>query len=106
MQKFDPHGNYLGVIGADGGLTGDSHRFTEVPGLTFDAQGNLFVCDYWTNTIVIFDPALNKIGEIHDVPGAGSLNVPIGLTFDDEGYVYVADGMNNRVLKLEIPPIG
>ena len=103
VQKLDPHGNYLGAIGVDGELAGEPYRFTEAWGLAFDAQGNLFVCDYWTNTIIIFDPDLNKIGEIHDVPGAGPLNVPIGLTFDDAGYLYVVDGANNRVLKLETP---
>jgi outer membrane protein assembly factor BamB len=106
VQKFDPHGNYLGAVGADSGLDGTPYHFTEVWGLAFDAQGNLFVSDYWTNTVVVFDADFDKIGEILDVPGAGPFNVPIGLTFDDEGYLYVADGMNNRVLKLEIPPIG
>lgn len=102
IQKFDPDGRWLATLG--GSDTPDV-SFSEVFGIAFDAAGNLYAADYWTNSILIFSPDLVQIGVIEDVPGAGAFLNPTGLRFDAEGFLYVSDYGNGRLLKLELPPL-
>ena len=79
--------------------------FTEVWGLAFDAAGNLFVSDYWSNQILVFDSDHNWIGSILTAGEAGAFHTTVGLHIDADGFLYVADMDNHRILKLKLPPL-
>jgi uncharacterized protein (TIGR03437 family) len=79
-----------------------------VTGLTFDAQGNLYIADASNHVIRRVD----RQGIIHAVAGAGRagfsdgpaasalFNSPRGIALDTQGNLYVADFINNRIRKI------
>jgi sugar lactone lactonase YvrE len=72
-------------------------------GLAFDAAGNLWVSNYYNNTVVAFAPAqLTTSGSPAPsvtLSAAGqSLNQPAGLAFDALGNLWVANTLQNTVV--------
>jgi DNA-binding beta-propeller fold protein YncE len=62
-------------------------------GLAFDATGNLYVANYWTNSVEKFSPTGSALGVFASAP----LNGPEDLVFDPDGNLYVASFGTNSV---------
>jgi DNA-binding beta-propeller fold protein YncE len=65
---------------------------TALYGLAFDPSGNLYAADRYSNSIHMFSPTGDNLGDF-----AGGLADPIGLAFDGSGNLYVANYTGNTV---------
>ncbi len=86
---------------ADG--QGASAQFEVPRGLALDAQGNLYVADYWNSRIrkVTPDGVVTSITAVFpDNGGLALFAGPTGISIDYEGNLYVADHAGNAVYKL------
>lgn len=119
VMKFDPSGRFLQVLsrkpesvnplgegrgggrgrgGAPGqGVHGDS--FNRPTDIAFDAQGNMFISDAYTNARIV---KLDKTGRFVKTWGSkgaeqGQFNMPNSVAVDARGNVYVADLANRRI---------
>lgn len=107
-----------GVAGfsGDGGAATSANINTPY-GMTLDASGNMYICDY--NNFRI--RKVSATGTISTIAGTGNplysgdggmataadLNRPTGIAVDASGYIYIADNNNQRVRKLAActPPV-
>src|ERR1017187_2776974 len=121
VMKFDPAGRFLQVLGrkpesvnptgAEGrggggrgrggvpgqGVQGDS--FNRPTDIAWDAQGNMFVSDAYTNARIV---KLDKTGRFIKTwgskgSGPGQFDMPNSVAVDSRGNVYVADLGNRRI---------
>ena len=112
--KFDPNGKVLMTIGrrpeAVEGLEAGPPPGTPPPNaqpyalgrptdIGWDAQGNIFISDGYTNSRVVkydkFGKFIKSVGTRGTAPG--QMNTPHGLQVDLKGNVYVADRGNARI---------
>ena len=112
--KFDPNGKVLMTIGrrpeAVEGLEAGPPPGTPPPNaqpyalgrptdIGWDAQGNIFISDGYTNSRVVkydkFGKFIKSVGSRGTAPG--QMNTPHGLQVDAKGNVYVADRGNARI---------
>jgi sugar lactone lactonase YvrE len=61
-------------------------------GLAFDTHGNLYVANYGTNQVLIYDASLTQTGSISE-----GLSGPNRLAFDSQGNLYVSNGLSNSI---------
>ena len=61
-------------------------------GVTFDSQGNLYVANYNTNQILIYNSQLIQTSSI-----SKGLSGPNRLAFDSEGNLYVSNNKGNSI---------
>jgi hypothetical protein len=122
IMKFDPTGRFLQVLGrkpesinpaqaAGGGAGGGRGRggspgqgtqgdsFNRPTDIAWDAQGNMFVSDAYTNARIV---KLDKTGRFVKTWGAkgsepGQFDMPSSVAVDAQGNVYVADAGNKRI---------
>ena len=81
----------LMMVGAT--LTMDAQIPLNTPaGLVFDSAGNLYVGNYGSNQILIYNPALIQTGSISE-----GLSGPNRLAFDSVGNLYVSNGSSNAI---------
>lgn len=81
-------------------LTGDARervfytdgKNTGPTGIAFDAAGNVYVSEFYSNSWVKFDPS----GKLLLVVSSGVLQ-PEGIAVDASGYVYVANATPNNI---------
>lgn len=118
IVKFDPSGHFLQVLsrkpesvnplgntgGGGGGrgrggagVQGDS--FNRPTDIAWDAQGNMFVSDAYSNARIV---KLDKTGRFVKTWGAkgseqGQFDMPNSVAVDAQGNVYVADLGNKRI---------
>ncbi|MBU6400172.1 MAG: hypothetical protein KGS61_07620 [Verrucomicrobia bacterium] len=94
-------------LSADG--TGNQARFHSPYGLAVDGVGNLYVADYWNDTIRkvtaagVVTTLAGTAGQSGSADGTGSaarFNGPTGVAVDSVGNVYVADTGNNLLRKV------
>jgi len=94
----------------DGGLATNAHIHGP-SGVSFDAQGNLYIADTYNNRIrkvnastgIITTIAGNGIGGFSGDGGAATaarINLPTDVITDPQGNVYIADYANNRIRKV------
>ena len=92
---------------ADG--AGTSARFRQPAGVTVDTAGNMYVADYFNNTIRKLTPEgvattlAGQAGEAGSADGTGSgarFYAPFAVAVDATGNVYVADQFNQTIRKL------
>src|ERR1043166_5434592 len=102
-------GNHPGT--ADG--TGSAARFNGPYGVATDPSGNVYVADFFNDTIRKITPAgvvktlAGLAGNIGSADGTGSaarFYRPQGVATDSSGNVYVADTENNTIRKGFLPP--
>jgi DNA-binding beta-propeller fold protein YncE len=65
---------------------------TALYGLAFDASGNLYAADRYSNSIHVFSPTGDNLGDF-----ASGLADPIGLAFDSSGNLFVANYTGNTI---------
>ncbi len=103
IQKFSPEGEFVtkwgGFLGT--GLKGDSSgSFDVATGIEVDAQGRVFVADFYNNRIQIFNSAGDFLVEFGaQGNAAGEFDRPTDMTVDSQGNIYVVDFGNNRIQK-------
>jgi hypothetical protein len=76
--------------------------FGDVRGIDADADGNIYVLDFQTRDIRVFDPQgsyLHTLGGPGE--GPGELSAANGLAFDADGTLWVNDHGKMRILALE-----
>ena len=61
-------------------------------GLAFDRKGNLYVANYGTSQVLIYDTSLNQVNSV-----SAGLNGPTRLAFDTFGDLYVTNFTGNNV---------
>lgn len=102
-------GNGAFGFGGDGGQA-TAAECNGPEGVTFDAQGNLYIADIYNNRI----RKVNTAGIISTVVGNGTagysgdggqataaaLYQPQGIAFDATGNLYIADSENNRIRRV------
>ena len=102
IQVFQPDGRF--VRSWTGAEPSDSRavdgRFRTASAVTSDADGRVFVADFYNHRIQLF----TSEGEFITLFGTmgqalGQLDRPTDITIDDEGAVYVVDYGNNRIQK-------
>ena len=103
-----------GLAGSSGSSdgTGTSALFYYPSGITYDGNGNLYVCDTGNSTIrklVISTGAVTTIAGLagssgsSDGTGTSALfNYPTFITYDGNGNLYICDSGNNTIRKLVI----
>lgn len=89
---------FAGTCGSAAGTndgTGAAAQFNLPTGLTFDANGNLWVADLSSSKIRKITPA----GVVSSIHSTGEpLSAPIDLVFDSDGNLYIT-GYNHKVIK-------
>jgi NHL repeat len=111
--KFDPLGKFLMTLGRKpesvnpagsaagrggrGGIAGDN--FNRPTDIAWDAAGNIFVSDAYTNARIV---KLDKFGKFikswgSKGSGQGQFDMPNSIAVDAQGNVYVADLGNKRI---------
>jgi hypothetical protein len=124
VMKFDPTGRFLPVLGRkpesinpSGGASGGEGRgggrgrggvpgqgtqgdsFNRPTDIAWDAQGNMFISDAYTNARIV---KLDRTGRFIKTWGAkgsgpGQFDMPESVAVDAQGNVYVADLGNKRI---------
>jgi len=96
-----------GVIVAGGLGAGTQHNHLNRPaGISFDASGNLYVCDQGNNRVLKFTPPFASGNNGTIVAGGNGVGnspkqfyAPYGIYLDASSNLYVSDSGNHRVLK-------
>jgi sugar lactone lactonase YvrE len=112
IRKITPTGEVSTLAGGDkadfiDGIGKDA-RFAGPRGVSVDANGNVYVADFFNNRIRKITPSgvvttLAGSGDREYADGIGSsakFNWPTGVAVDKNGNIYVADYQNNRVRKI------
>jgi sugar lactone lactonase YvrE len=104
----------LGGSSGDADGTNSTARFNEPNSVTVDSEGNLYVADYWNNTIrkmtlhgtnwVVTTVAglAGSAGSADGTNSAGRFNIPASVATDTFGNLYVADAANNLIRKMTL----
>jgi sugar lactone lactonase YvrE len=119
IRTWSSFGGDVSLFAGDPGVpglvngSGIGARFSTPAGLAKDAQGNIYVADFYNNVIRKVTPA----GVVSTYAGTGAAGFtngaaltaatfdgPNGLAFDNSGNLYVADAYNNAIR--EITPAG
>jgi uncharacterized protein (TIGR03437 family) len=123
VRKLDTAGNITTVAGSTSGYGGDGGLATSaqllltggaptLAGLAVDAAGNLYISDEQNCVIRLVTAATGIITTFagnHTCGYAGdgapanatSLFYPLGIALDSAGNLYIADGLSNRVRKVD-----
>jgi hypothetical protein len=111
IRKISPNGNVTTFAGgttrgaADG--IGSAASFSMPYGMTFDANGNLHVADWYNHSIRKITPnaqvttiAGKGVGWVDGLVAVAKFNYLAGVAIDTEGNMYVADRDNYRIRKI------
>jgi sugar lactone lactonase YvrE len=113
IRKITPAGvvSTLAGSGASGTTdgTGAAATFNHPTGIVIDASGNLFVSDFWDQTIrkitaagevTTFAGTTESSGTTDGTGSAARFNGPAGLAIDSHDNIYVADYLSNTIRKI------
>ena len=103
-----------GGYGGDGGLA-TAALLGEPRGVAIDLEGNLYIAEYFNNTIRKVTVATGIITTIGGMPSTGHggysgdggpataalLDGPEGVALDSHGNIYIADNSNNRIRRID-----
>jgi len=110
ISKITPDGVLSILAGSTKGFadgSGDSTKLNTPYGVAVDADGNVYVADYWNHKIRV----INQNGELSTLAGSetgfndgsgamAKFTLPSGVAIDEQGNVYVADSDNNKIRKI------
>ena len=114
IRKISPAGavttlaGTAGTSGSEDG-TGATARFARPTGVAVDGSGNVFVADFYNDTIrkISSDGAVTTLagkarssGSQEGMGGAARFSHPYGVAADGSGNVLVADSYNNTIRKI------
>ncbi|MCK4816338.1 SMP-30/gluconolactonase/LRE family protein, partial [bacterium] len=100
IVKFTSTGGFLFVIDNEG--SDNNYQLTCDMRIAVDDDGNIYVSNQETHTIIKFDPHgsyLTKWGS--QGSGDDQFNGPGGLDVDADGNVYVCDSENHKIVKFD-----
>ena len=112
IRKITPTGAVSTIAGSTQGFADDvalNAKFSSPQGVAFDANGNLFICDFNNHAI----RKISQTGKVSTIAGdiagfsdgigiAAKFNLPNGITIDNDGILYVTDRANNKIRKIVI----
>lgn len=119
VRKIDASGVITTVVGTSIlGYTGDGGDASQAKlnapeGLTFDAQGNLYIVDYGSHVLRKVDMATNIISTVvgnglFGFSGDGGLASnaqlysPVDVALDSSGNIFIADSNNGKIRKITV----
>ena len=111
VKVFSPTGLFLRELGGQD-YPPDNTAARRTPyGLDIDSQDRVYVADFGTNTVRIFDPQGRQLGTLFGQLGKedGQFNGLIDVAFDEErGLLTVVDQFNSRIqqFELDLAPTG
>lgn len=98
-RKYTPDGTHLLTLGTLGEAGADETHFNSPTGITFTANGDIFIADgYGNSRIVRFDKSgrfIKTWGTLGVEPG--QFSIPHAIAADSKGRLYVADRNNGRI---------
>jgi DNA-binding beta-propeller fold protein YncE len=100
VKVFTPSGQFLREIGAQDYLPGDNRQPHKPYGLDIDAQDRVYIADFDTNTLRIFDAEGRALGTFFGEVGVepGQFNGINDVAVDDvRNVVYLVDTTNSRI---------
>ena len=114
IRKVTPAGVVTTLAGLAGSVgsadgTGSAARFNSPLGVGVDSSGNIYVADYYDDTIRKVTPAgvvttqaglAVLYGSADGTGGAARFDSPSGVAVDSPGNVYVADTLNQTIRKI------
>lgn len=115
VRVVDTNGNITTMAGGGTNYPGDGGAATNASlgypwGVSVDAARNVYIADFWNNTIRRVDTQgiiTTLAGGGPDFPDDGeaatntSLNNPEGMTVDSAGNLFIADTGNNRIRQVD-----
>ena len=93
VMKFDRDGNFIKTWGSKGTAPGE---FDLPHSIVADATGRVYVGDWVNRRVQVFDAEGNFIEEWTHI------GAPNGLSITADNFLYLADGVNGRILKLNL----
>jgi DNA-binding beta-propeller fold protein YncE len=111
VKVFSPDGRFLRELG-DQDYPPDNTITRRTPyGLHIDSQDRVYVADFDTNTVRVFDPQGRQLATLFGEPGNkdGQFNGLIDVAVDEkQGLLTVVDQFNSRVqqFELDLSPAG
>lgn len=93
VEKYDNNGNEIDISGTDFNNAAYSSPYAAA----IDSDGNIYVANAGTNTILKFNSSLASAGTI--TGNGGAFNFPEAVAVDGSNNLYVLDSGNNRVQK-------
>ncbi len=112
IRKITPAGlvsTYAGVAGEVGNTNGTltAARFAGPTGMAFDAEGNLYIADFFNHRIRKITPAGvvstltgSTAGCTNGTGAVAQFNGPFSIAVDGGGNLYVTDGLNHSIRKI------
>ena len=107
VQVFEPSGEYLKRIGAQGTPLELELTLNNPTALAVDSKDRVYICDTKNSRVVIVDTdgnIIHRVGRplvvmgLSEPPGVVGFNFPRGIALDEaEGQFYVSDTGNNRL---------
>jgi len=106
IKVFTPDGHFVREIGGQDYDPSDQITPRNAPyGLDIDRQGRIYVADYGTDTVRVFDLQGNLITRLLGEQGSkdGQVNGLNDVAVDDErGLLYVVEGNNSRIQQFSL----
>lgn len=94
--------SYIDIFNKNGIKLSSIVGFKEPGDIAIDKDGKIFVTDYGTGEIKIFNAYGNLLRILTTPPTYNNLDVKLtGIALDAFGNIYVADHLNGRIMKLD-----
>jgi tripartite motif-containing protein 71 len=109
VKVFTPDGHFLRELGGQDYPAGTQMPVNRVYGLDIDDASRVYVADYGTNSVRVFDRQGRQLARFFGQSGLadGEFNGLNDVAVDNQrGYLYAIDNVNNRVQQFELTVAG